>query len=308
MPNSARTQSDKGGSTSALCEHTTDVRGVNVKSEQLPVTSVSPLTSPERKYPGERTCLERSLGGGTMTMGGGLRFASGLTKGASTPRRILCWRAHVGRLGSTDCLSKEPERMDRRSVGDSLSHRSAMYLESAQDASLQEDGGGEVCEYLGGGGCGLPPDSMSGRNHGTRDMGVRHTSGKSAACAEEVMHIVRQYKTIVKVASQVRWVRREDDAHIAHNDVVWQYIGGPLIVAQMLTASWRMLINAVQVHSTRTCAGRALAQTNSARYAMGTSTKTRTELAPRNTDAPGTDNPEYFAATMFHEANKMIRT
>lgn len=86
--------------------------------------------------------------------------------------------------------------MDRRSAGDSLSHRSAMYLESAQDASLHDDGGGEVCERLGAGGCPLGTyDSMSGRNHGTRDTGVHHMSGKSVVCTEEVTHIVRQYET-----------------------------------------------------------------------------------------------------------------
>lgn len=70
--------------------------------------------------------------------------------------------------------------------------------------------------------------------------------------------------------------------------------------------SWKMLMNAVQAHSSLTCAGRARAQISSARYAlapkkasmrvsdklktithMGTSTKVNTELVRRNTDAPG---------------------
>lgn len=70
--------------------------------------------------------------------------------------------------------------------------------------------------------------------------------------------------------------------------------------------SWKVLINAVQAHSTLTCAGLALAQISSARYALakksvstrvrgkletithiGTSTKMKAELMRRNTDAPG---------------------
>jgi len=86
---------------------------------------------------------------------------------------------------------------------DSFSHRSARYLETAQDADVGEDGIWEgfcaaKCAVVTGTGA-----SISARNHGTWGIGVLQMSGRDVALVAETIQMARQYDKMMSVASQL---------------------------------------------------------------------------------------------------------